>query len=467
MTDPKAKKKGRSKIETLSLIVKLGHSAFEGKNRDAVLMRITDASVALVRYDNACVADIGGGRAKILAVTGFPPSDLNRDSEYCRNAAALLRPFAGRAPSKALLVDDSELEERSASRSAKDALKWFRESGFESILLIPMPPPPVSTVSDGALVWMLEFRKRPLDGEISSLALLAKHYAEALWLATPSDDKRSWRGFLSKPRRATWLTIALLAIVALFLVRPRLTANARFEVGSLDRSVARAPLPGVVDNIALHNGAKVECGDIVVHLDSDEAALGLAKAEKALESAKTALDVARKASFEKNAELGKLKLLKLDMEKAKIDADIARWRLREHDIRAGSNGLLVFDDERKLLGAKVTRGDKLFSVVDPARPVARILLDEKDAEALSGGTPFVTLYFHASPGQGVDAKVVSISPKPVLMNDNRFRYVIKAVPATSAPPVVFGASGTAKVKGPRRALAYHFLRNFIIWWREW
>ena len=467
MTDPKAKKRGRSKIETLSLILKLGHNAFEGKDRDAILTRITDASVALVRYDNSCVADIGEGKPRILAATGFPPADLNRDSEYCRNATALLRPFAKSAPEKAVLVDDTELDTRNASRSAKDALKWFRESGFEAVLLIPMPPPPATARQEGALIWMLEFRKKPADGEISSLVLLAKHYSEALWLATPTNSARAWRGLLSKQRRRAWFAVALIALAALFLVRPRLTANARFEIDSLDRSVARAPLQGVVENIALHNGATVKRGDIVVHLDSDEAVLGLAKAEKALESAKTALDVARKKSFEMNAELGKLKLLSLDVESAKIDADIARWRLRAHDIQAGSNGLLVFDDERKLLGAKVARGDKLFTVANPEKPVARILLDEKDAEALAGGKPLVTLYFHASPGQGVSAKVISISPKPVLMSDNRFRYVIKAVPATPNPTVAYGASGTAKIQGPRRTLIYHFLRNFVIWWRAW
>ena len=461
--EAKPKKSVRSKIETLSLLLKLGHEACEKKDRVAALAHVTDASISLVAYDNSSVLEVVDGAAKVLAATAFPPSTLNRDTEYCRNVEALSRPFA-EGLDKPLVVDEALLEERGVPSSAKAAFEWFRGAGFATVLFIPMPSPPVAAGREGVLLWSIESRRRLSEGEISTLALLARHYSEALWLSRAPKLGHPTLRFLAKRSSWFWMAAAASALVALFAVHPRLSANARFELDSLRRSVARAPFQGVVERIERRNGDKISKGDIVLHLDSAEAALELAKAEKSFEAAKTGLDVARKESFEKTSELGRLKLLEIDAEEAAIDADIARWKLERHDIKARQSGMVVFDDERKLLGARVTRGEKLFAVVDPGRPVARILIDEKDAETLSDGVPEVTLYFHADPAVGVSAKVVSVSPKPALMENGRFCYVLRAVPSASSP-TRYGAAGTAKVSGPRRSLVYHFLRNFVIWWR--
>ena len=466
MTERKGKNTTiRSKIETLSLILKLGHEACEKKDRDDALSHVTDASMALVRYNSSSVAEFADGKPEILAATAFPPSALNRESEYCRNAKALLKPFAGKLDAPAM-VDEEALKSRGAADSAFSALEWFGKSGIETPLLIPLPPPPVAAGrGDRQLVWMLEFRHRPAEGEVSTLALLAKHYAEALWLATAPEKTGRFAKWLRKRSSKFWLAAAAVAVAALFAVRPRLTANARFEIDSIDRSVARAPFQGVVERVGKHDGERVAKGDVVIHLDSSGAALELARAEKALEMAKTELDVARKESFEDNDQLGRLKLLKLDAAKAEIDANIARWKLEQHDIKARQSGILVFDDERKILGARVSRGQKLFAVVDPGEPVARILLDEKDAEVLSGGKPEVTLYLHTNPASGIAAETISVSPKPALVDNGGFRYLIKAKPESNQT-VRFGATGTAKIAGPKRPLIYHFMRNFIIWWRK-
>jgi len=453
----------RSKIETLSLILKLGHEACEKKDRDAILAHVTDASMALVRYNSSSVAESADGTARILAATAFPPAKLNRESEYCRNAEALLKPFAGKLDTP-LAIDKKALERRNAAESAFSALEWFENSGIETALLIPMPPPLATTGRGAPLIWMLEFRKRPAEGEISTLALLAKHYAEALWLAAPPENTGRFRKWLKRRSSKFWIAATAIAIAALFAVRPKLTANARFEIDSEKRSVVRAPFQGVVETIDRHDGQTVSKDNVVLSLDSAEAALELAKAEKALEAAKTELDVARKESFEKADSLGKLKLLELDAAKAAINADIARWKLEQHKIKAKLSGVLVFEDERKLLGARVSRGEKLFTVVDTRHPVARITLDEKDAEVLAEGTPTVTLYFHANPVAGIPAETISVSPKPARIDNAGFQYLIKASPETDAA-VRYGATGTAEIAGPRRSLIYHFLRNFMIWWR--
>ncbi len=454
----------KKRLSVVSGILRLGHEAFDKKGLDAVATHVVNNSRLIVSYERCCIVDMRSGKPRILSITG--QSEVKGNSEYCLNIRRLLRPF----PTLVAPLELSEelLNERKAHEDTLAAFRYFQQSVVgKRIYLFPFPRPGPESPDRELFIWVLEYSEQMNKGEQNVLALLSRHYGEALWYnVRPTNAFHKY--VLARGRITPLKVLGFLGImffVSLFLVHFPQSVVADFELIPTRKSVHCAPFNGIIREAKFENGEEVEQGDSIIEYDTEELLFELSKARNLSERISAELDLVRQASFSKPEELGNVKLIELKEKINKVSIEKLTWYLSKSRIRAAQKGILVIDDKENLGGKAVSAGDKLFEVVSPDNLSARVMLHETNAAVLRDMRS-VTLYLHSRPEMPFHGEIVSVSPRPILTDKRRFCYIIELELTENNPAFVCGMRGVARVKGRRISFGYYLFRNLILWWRR-
>ncbi|HMB55270.1 MAG TPA: efflux RND transporter periplasmic adaptor subunit [Thermoanaerobaculia bacterium] len=215
--------------------------------------------------------------------------------------------------------------------------------------------------------------------------------------------------------------------------QPVETGEARVEalsvrlasVGSLEADNivdVRPEADGTVAAIAVDEGDTVRRGDLLVRLDSRETAAELAAADAAVERHRAELDnlatrlERNRGLFEKGA-ISRQALDDLEadqktatarLNEAEAQRDLAARQLDKTVIRApftGKAGARSF-----YVGDYVSRGDRLFSLVDDDPLKVEFTVPEQYVDRLDLGSP-VDVRVRSLPGETFQGEVVFVSPR--------------------------------------------------------
>ena len=458
----------KGKINVLSAIIRLGHEAFQKGSLDALASHILNNSRHIAAYDRACLADMRSKRPHIIAVMG--QSEVNANSEYCIQTRNLLCSF--HALKQPLSVNDETLKRNNAKKKTSGAYTYFKETFPAQIYLIPMRAPRNNEPNRNLFLWMLEFKNNSQEASQGLLFLLAQHYSEALWSLLQRKSKITLTA-LKGHRRITPLKMAGLILIAFILalifVRTHQNIAADFELVPENIFMQYAPFSGVLSESYFKNGDQIAKDSVVIVYDTAKLQFELADAQKKYDEISAELDLIRQESFRDTKQRGKIELLKIKQQKQKIETRKINWYISKSRIMAEHSGVLVIEEQEKLMGRSVDAGEKLFEIIRPGKPFAKIWLNEADAVVLRE-PPVVTLYLHTRPETPISGKIISISPKPVLSETNQFCFIIRmALKATApnlTPDFIYGMRGVARVKGREVSLGYYLFRNLILAWRK-
>ncbi len=454
----------KGKINVLSAIIRLGHEAFQKGNPDALAAHILNNSRHIAAYDRACLVDMRSERPHIIAVMG--QSEVKANSEYCIQVRNLLRSF--HALKQPVSVDAEILKRNNASKKASDAYHYFKENFPGRIDLIPLREPGSPAPASNLFLWMLEFKNHSEDGVQGLLFLLAQHYSEALWAMLQRKSKVTLAALKGR-RRITPLKMLGLSLIVFFLalvfVRTHQNVAADFELVPENIFMQYAPFSGILGESYFKNGDSIAKSDLLIIYDTAKLQFELADARKKYDEISADLDLIRQESFSDPKQRGKIELLKIKQQKQQIDIRKINWYLSQSRITAQHSGVLVIEEQEKLMGRSVAAGEKLFEIIRPGKPFAKIWLNEIDAVVLRE-QPLIALYLHTRPETAINGQIVSISPKPVLSETNQFCYIIRMALNETTPNLIYGMRGVARVKGREVSLGYYLFRNLILAWRK-
>ncbi|MPN59866.1 hypothetical protein SDC9_207588 [bioreactor metagenome] len=80
----------------------------------------------------------------------------------------------------------------------------------------------------------------------------------------------------------------------------------------------------------------------------------------------------------------------------------------------------------------------------------------------------ITLYLHARPEKPIPARIVAVSPRPILTERKLYCYMIRVQPESGDPlELRDGMRGIAKISGETVSLGYYLFRNLILRYRQW
>ena len=247
------------------------------------------------------------------------------------------------------------------------------------------------------------------------------------------------------------------ALVLLGALPVRLSVLARAEVVPDAPLLMRAPLSGVIADVAVQPNQQVAKDTLLFELDetsqSGQAALAARERDAAQESYRVSAQLAV------TDDKGKLAMAqeRAKLEEKTIAADYSSRELRRMQVSAPQAGVVVFSDRNDWLGRAVSVGERVMLLADPARLELDAWLPAADAIDLVPGSR-VVLHPNATPTESYEAEVLRVAYKAEATEAGLMAYKVQARFLPGQHPRL-GQMGTARLYGRRVPLLYYLLRR--------
>lgn len=310
--------------------------------------------------------------------------------------------------------------------------------------------------------------------ETTVLSLLADAYAHA-WralqpaTARPRGPRSWWTRLRHGRRRARWWLGLGVAALLLLLVPVRQSVLAPAEIVTRAPMAVRAPLQGVVDQVAVVPNQFVQKGQLLAALDARELAGKLETARQSLAVADAELRQTQQQALYDERSKAALALAQGKRGQAASDVDYFEQSLARTQLRAERDGIALFDDPADWIGKPVALGERIMLVADPKDAELEIQLPVGDAIDLPDQAD-VRLFLNAAPASPLPATLLRVGYRASPTSDGTLAYRVRArlddVDQQNPAPRI-GLKGTAKLYGKRTPLFAYLLRRPLASLRVW
>lgn len=308
-----------------------------------------------------------------------------------------------------------------------------------------------------ALLLFLFFRKR-----------IRKAWPAArVWLARRKEEFMAW-----KMTRAQ--QIGLAGVILLLAVPPVPSkVDSGFVLQPGQEAFVRATVPGEIARVLVRQGQMVEPGQVLAVLENPELT-----AQAAGLSAQLAMAESRLRSAEQNRDPGQIASAGRESQQLAQDLQVTRTKLAALEFRAPIAGIVPTPDLRDTVGEYFQPGQMFCRISGRSEMRARILVRDWEMDDVTPGAR-VDLKANAYPLRTYRGRVERILPAAALdqpvSNPKKLERNGQEVTNYFAILLDFpnpdgslreGMTGTAKIYGKRRPLAWQWGRGFWRWLRS-
>lgn len=378
-------------FNALSVMHQLSLEAFLSKSDEELVFRILNRTIALTPYARAVLWSMEGGRPVPLGVSG--KSDLDRRSplmqSYQRLVSSLKEPQTGAVLDRSHFRDGADLW---------DGLLAEREQ--LSVVWVPLNVEGRQVAG----LWLERWSEQEpwTERDVRMLGSLMVGYAAA-WEKLV--QRKRWtdrvRRWATKVRVAA-VVLAILAVMVLVELPLRIVAPC--EVIPKDPLVVAAPLDGVVEEVVVEPGEEVEEGEILFRYDPTQVQKELDVARQHVEVIRAELKRAEVEAPGSREARAKLLMLRNELKQEQIRLEAAMERQEKLVVRAPARGIALIDHPHEWRQRKVTVGQRVMALVDPAQTRLAIWLPEDDNIEFDRGEP-VRIFLDVDPDRTLRAKL--------------------------------------------------------------
>ncbi len=254
-------------------------------------------------------------------------------------------------------------------------------------------------------------------------------------------------------------------LILAFLLFGRLPyrVEAPFILRSDDVKYLPAPFDGYINTVPVEVGNRVEEGDLLLTLDTQELLLEESSAianenRFAIEAEKLRADYA----------LADMEIALARAKQAKANLDQVRYHLSNAEVKAPFKGIVVEGDLKELLGAPVKKGDVLFKVAKIEHMYAEVEIEERDIHEISAGNK-AEMAFVSQPQLKFPLQVERIDPV-ALTDEGGNIFLARCQFSEGAAWWRPGMSGIVKIDVGKRNVLWiltHRTIDFfrmLLWW---
>ena len=251
------------------------------------------------------------------------------------------------------------------------------------------------------------------------------------------------------------LLAAVAALVFCLLPLWRQSTSGHFVLEPVHRSVVRATVPGVVSDILVHEGSKVQPGELLAKLRNLTLQSDAAEAQSRLVMAS-----ARAVSAQlRHGDYGSAMQ---DRDRLAVQSTQLTLKAGNLELRSPIAGVVLTPHLGHRLGSYLTEGTVFLEVADVGALQARIYVSEYDMFKVREGAP-ATLHIDGTV-QKWDSHAASVTPAaasdPTLMDQTTFKglrppqfYAVEIPVSDEGGALKPGMTGTARVYGQPRSVA--------------
>ena len=450
------------KIEVLQTLVSVGQEIGSTLNQQRVLQAIVNQPQLVIPYERAALALEQRNRLTIQAVSGVTKLDSSEPS--IERLGEILRWVGGidteiRIAQHDVEVDDARPESREKFR------RYFSESGYRGFYAIPL-------ADDEGRLGVLCFESSDPDFlndlHIEVIRILASQATLALRNASlykevpfigilePLIEKKRRFMAIDRRRRALILTLATALVLILIVVPVPMRVSGDAQVAPDHTQYVRAEEDGVVQQILVHEGERVEPGTPLAQMAEWSARASLAGVQARYNTAMAQAADALVRNDTTATGQHQLEANFLRGELARATEHLSRMTLR-----AEVAGVVATPHVEDLTGKKLALGDPVMEIVGTENVVADVAVPERDIGLLRVGDP-ARVKLEAFPAQTFSGIVNVVSPAGQVVGENRAFYARVAVPNPNGS-LRPGMQGFGKVRTGLRPLGYVIFRDPALW----
>ena len=334
----------------------------------------------LVGCDRLSVALKMGGRALVEAVSG---------QEVVEQRANLIRELTHLC--KAVIRSGEDLiytgNTEGFAPDLRDALEMYvDESGSKAVIVALLHKPESEANKDrvafGCLVAEQIGDELALTDAHARTEVVARHASTALWNAREHDKifmlpvlkaiGSPWRFFKGRTlAKIVGVLLAIVGVIAILAFVPwKLTIEGKGSIQTVDRANTYAPVAGIVEEVAVEHGQRVQKGDLLLRLSSKELEKDMTKALAERDAAISQIGALRSqiakagAKEEERLQLqGQKREQEIKEKGSQEQIDILKDQMETMKVRAPQAGIVTTWEVRKnLLGRPVDVGAELISI---------------------------------------------------------------------------------------------------------
>jgi hypothetical protein len=438
-------------VARLAAMVQLGIEAGRTRNQQHLVFLILNRTLMLTRYDRAALWRIDSRKPHLLGVSGqTEPNRMAPLVERWRQViSALDRP------------DDTQCINAEQLGNASPWQELMQRFNGLTVAWVVID----AGIRGRFGLWLERWTAQPWqEAELTPLRSCAAMYATA-WRALPSRAARLVKALRPDSRRRLFIAAAF-AVVMLLLIFVRLPLRivAPCEVIAAQPLAVTAPLGGVIEQVHVEPGERVDADQLLASYDRQVAMEELKVAQQQVAIIEAQLQRLRAQAFDDPANRGELALLtnRLAQEKARLE--LAEYRAGQLDLRAPRAGVVVIDDPGAWRGRPVQVGQRIMMLVDPDQTRLQVWLGESDNIAFDPDHP-VEVLLNCDPTHARQAHLRYVSIHCAMQDGQPVGYRAEADWISPPDDLKLGLRGSAVLYGPRVSLGYWLVRRPLAWIR--
>jgi RND family efflux transporter MFP subunit len=450
------------KVEVLEALVKVSGEITSTLDLDRVLQAIVNEPASVIPYERAAIALEQRGKLQMRAVTGAPR--INPQDPDVVRLQALLQ-WASLSTSPLFVAQHGDDIEVDREETRDKFLTYFSETGMRGFHSVPL-------ADDDGRVGILSFESsnpdflsvahlemiKVLSGQATVALRNASLYREVPFIDVLEPILARKRKFLAmeKGRRALWVAGVALGLIFLAVCPLPMRVDGPATVAPAHSAPVQPEVAGVVQQVAVREGDRVQPGTVLATLDDWQYRSELAAAQAKYETAISQMD--RALAADDGAEAG---MLRAQADFAAAQVGRARERLAKTVLRSPIDGRVATPHIEDLAGRSLNPGDTFAEIVDTSHAAIDIAIDDTDAGLLKRGEN-AAVKLEGLPSRTFHGEVSVVSPKGELQGDQRFFYARLVVPNDDRL-IRPGMQGRGKIMTGWRPAGWVLFRRPILW----
>ncbi len=295
------------------------------------------------------------------------------------------------------------------------------------------------------------------DCQVELMHELSDCFAQSLALLRARESRLSLFGFLKFGGYRKWI---MMACLALFFLPVRLSMTAPAEIVPDNPTTITMPFDGVIDDIPVNAGDKVQANDVLATMDEIQLKTEMDRADNALRAAQKSLSRAGMESLRSEDKKLELQKLRSDIDLKRVDYNFMREKFDQTTITTPVNGVAIYSDKSALTGRPLQTGETIMMIADPAQVELLVNVPVHSFLPVNKGQA-VSFYLNNSPLSYRSATITSIGYQASNGADGLMTYKIRAT-MDDQNDIRIGWKGTAKIKTDWTILGYALLRRPLI-----
>jgi len=297
-----------------------------------------------------------------------------------------------------------------------------------------------------------------LAGQTTVALRNAQMYKEVPFISVLEPVLVRKRKFMAMQKRKRMAVLVGCGLALLFLVAFPLPLRVDGDavVSPLRRALVQPEVEGVVAKVFVHEGERVQSGQILAEMEGWNYRSALAAAESKYET--SMLNMNKALAVNDGTQAG-VERVQADYWKAEVDR--ARQLLEKTQLRAPIDGVVATPHVEDFAGRKLERGDSFAEVLNTSSATVDVAVDDTDAGLLKAGQKAV-VKLNSYPTKTFEGKVSVVSPKASLSKDGAVFYARVEV-SNERGVIRAGMEGRGKVRVGWYPSGYVFFRR-PLWW---